>query len=583
MLRAVFFLLEDQKKKYIFSSVALILILFYDLVPAFVVGRIVDFFTVYKPGNSLTPLYFYAIFLASTLALVSQMRLSLKKGLTNIQSETAYTTRVKGFERLLDFSLKWHDAENTGNKVQKIQQGTESMRFLQRLLSNEIFPQFTAIIGVLVAFSFLNYLFFAFGLVYLALFIAVQIIFYKQLLKVNYDYNTALEKASGTYYEGLSNVLTIKTLGVKDDFKKNISGQEERSRDFALKRTAINNKKWKTFQIINALAMGSILILAGQGFVNGIISIGSLFVIYTYFQKLSGAMGDSTEVIDNLISCKVSIAMMMPIFEDELSFKQGIAHFPKDWRELSIYKGFFSYIKNEKMQSSDSGLNDLNIQVAKHEKVGVVGKSGSGKSTFAKILLGLYGLENGEYKIGNIDFYSVKHSQITDNIALVLQDSEMFNLSLKDNITLMRKFDSKLFEQAIEISSLLELIEKLPDGIDTLIGEKGYRLSGGERQRIGIARAIYKDPQILILDEATSSLDSKTETSILRSFEQKLQKKTIISIAHRISTLKNVDRIVVFDRGTIVEEGTFSGLSKDSNSKFHEIYQSQQMNDKVSK
>jgi ABC-type multidrug transport system fused ATPase/permease subunit len=111
----------------------------------------------------------------------------------------------------------------------------------------------------------------------------------------------------------------------------------------------------------------------------------------------------------------------------------------------------------------------------------------------------------------------------------------------------------------------------LPDGVDTLIGEKGYRLSGGERQRIGIARAIYKDPQILVLDEATSSLDSKTETLIQQGLEEGLKKKTVISIAHRVSTLKNVDRIVVFDEGKIVEEGTFEELSKDSNAKFYEI------------
>ena len=132
----------------------------------------------------------------------------------------------------------------------------------------------------------------------------------------------------------------------------------------------------------------------------------------------------------------------------------------------------------------------------------------------------------------------------------------------------MRPFDTDLFEKAISIAQLKPVIEKLPDGIETLIGEKGYRLSGGERQRIGIARAIYKDPQILILDEATSSLDSNTEALIQKAFEEILKKKTVISIAHRVSTLKNVDRIFVFDNGQIVETGLFQELSQDKGSKF---------------
>jgi ABC-type multidrug transport system fused ATPase/permease subunit len=273
---------------------------------------------------------------------------------------------------------------------------------------------------------------------------------------------------------------------------------------------------------------------------------------------------------------------MMPIFRDELSSHQGTQNFPEGWQNFFIRNGFFRYQIDGK-EARDSGLTDLTIEIKRHEKIGVVGKSGSGKSTFAKMLLGLYDLEKGEYKFGDKNFHSIRHSEVTNKMALVLQDSEMFNLSLKDNITLMRKFDQKLFDQALEISALNDLVEKLPEGVDALIGEKGYRLSGGERQRIGIARAIYKDPEILILDEATSSLDSRTESSILKAFEDKLAKKTIVSIAHRVSTLKNSDRIVVFDQGSIVEEGKFKDLSKNENSKFFEIYHSQQVNAKVIK
>jgi ABC-type multidrug transport system fused ATPase/permease subunit len=216
-------------------------------------------------------------------------------------------------------------------------------------------------------------------------------------------------------------------------------------------------------------------------------------------------------------------------------------------------------------------LRTSNFTINKFEKIGIVGHSGSGKSTLAKILLGLYELEDGKFKIDDVNFYDIKHSEITHNIAIVLQDSEMFNLSLKENITLLKEND-ELLRLAIKVAQLEELITKLPEGMHTLIGEKGYRLSGGERQRIGIARAIFKNPQLLVLDEATSSLDSKTEELIQEGLEKELQKKTMIIIAHRLSTLKHVDRIYVFDNGRIAEEGKYDELITDPSSKFYQLH-----------
>jgi len=311
----------------------------------------------------------------------------------------------------------------------------------------------------------------------------------------------------------------------------------------------------------------------------GIISIGSIFVVYGYFQRIRDAVSQLSDVTDDLVQSKVSISRMMPIFWDVSTTKQGHLDFPREWNSIELDDAVFKYphknIENGQEVIREAGIKDLTVTIKKNQKVGIVGRSGSGKSTFAKILLGLYELNGGKLKIGNTDFYNIKHSEVTDNIALVLQDSEMFNLSLKENITLMRKFDEVLFEKAISISQLQDVIQKLPSGIDTLIGEKGYRLSGGERQRIGIARAIYKDPQVLVFDEATSSLDSKTESLIQKALEENLTKKTVISIAHRISTLKNADKIMVFENGTVIEEGSFRGLSENPGSKFREIYEHQ--------
>jgi ABC-type bacteriocin/lantibiotic exporter with double-glycine peptidase domain len=332
----------------------------------------------------------------------------------------------------------------------------------------------------------------------------------------------------------------------------------------------IGINKWKIFQIINAAFVGIVLLFVGHGFIQGIISLGSIFILSNYFSKLQGAIGSSTNILDQLIYYKSAISRMIPIYWEKVTAKHGIKSFPSAWDQITLDHAKFDYHNEERV---DSALDDVSLNIQKLSKVSVVGKSGSGKSTLAKIFLGLYELDSGNYLIGPTNFYDLNHEEMTKNIALVLQDSEMFNLSLQDNITLMREFDQNLFNNAMNISQLNDLVKSLPNGLNTMIGEKGYRLSGGERQRIGIARAIYKDPQILVLDEATSSLDSKTESLILQAMETELTKKTLVMIVHRVTTLKNVDKIYVFDHGKIVEEGTYKGLSADPKSKFFELSQ----------
>jgi len=581
LVKAFYFLLDKKRKGYLFYTFILIVVLFYDLVPTYIIAQIVDFFSNYSEGQSLNKFYTLTLILSISWGIVSLIRLSVKKRLGVIRTDTIYSTRTKGFEKLLDHSLVWHDKENTGNKVQKIQNGVENTKQLQNLLSGELFGYATTIFGVLSAFILIRPALFFYSLAYIIIFLIVQLSFYNKMVEMNNINNIIKEKASGSYYEGLGNILTIKTMGAKDDFKKNINSKEEDARNHTVEIIKIGNNKWKSFQIINAISLGVILYITGQSFVTGAISLGSIFIIYNYFSKLNGSISQSTNLFEDLVKIRSAIARMMPIFWENTKTNNGTLNFPSDWKKIQLINASFKYpqAKNPEDVATtqrDSGIKDICFEINKFQKIGLVGKSGSGKSTFVKLLLGLYGLNSGSYKIGEKNFYEINHDEITKNIALVLQDSEMFNLTLKENITLMRNYDEKLFIRAISIAQLDSVIEKLPNGIETLIGEKGYRLSGGERQRIGIARAIYKNPQIIILDEATSSLDNNTELLIQKAFEGDLKDKTIISIAHRISTLNNVDRIYVFENGQIVEHGTFSSLSQNQNSKFYEVYKGQE-------
>ncbi len=581
LLKSYWYFSEGKRKGLLFWTTLLFLVQFYPLIPPLIMGKVVDFFVSYKVGQSLNPFFTLVVGFGLLNALVAFFRLFSKNKVSQLSIDICYLAKVKGFEKLLDFSLKWHDKEGSGNKAQRIQTGNRSLKEgLGNTMQNNVFPAAASFIGVTLAFLVLKPIFVIFLLFYFAIWLFIQISYYKTMQRINIEKYKALEQASGSYYEGLSNVLTIKTLGAQRTFKKNIIDKEFVSKQFDSKLTFLGIQKWQVFQIFNSVATVLFLLLIGEGVLEKTITVGSILVFYTYMQNLIKNAGDSMSTFNDLVDIKSGISRMMPIYWEEEVEKEGKQRFPAEWNELSISNGSFDY-KNiassnpEDIKDQKIALSNLNFKAEKNQKLGIVGKSGSGKSTFAKLLMGLYSFDQGEYKIGKTNFYDIKHSEITKYMSLVLQDSEMFNLSLKENITLLKNIDNKLFNTAIKIAQLEELIDKLPNGLETMIGEKGYRLSGGERQRVGLARAICKNPQILILDEATSSLDSKTESLVQEGLEKELQSKTMIIIAHRISTLKNVDKIFVFEKGEIVEEGSYDKLLKNSKSKFNEIYRRQ--------
>jgi ATP-binding cassette subfamily B protein len=233
-----------------------------------------------------------------------------------------------------------------------------------------------------------------------------------------------------------------------------------------------------------------------------------------------------------------------------------------DARDLSIYKGQISFDHVEFQYKDTAPLfQKKSITIEAGQKVGLVGYSGSGKSTFVNLILRLFDVTDGSIKIDDHDIRDLTQDSLRRNIAMIPQDPTLFHRSLMDNIRYGRieATDEEVIEAAKKAHAH-EFISKLPQGYDSPVGERGVKLSGGQRQRIAIARAILKNAPILILDEATSQLDSVTESDIQDSLWDLMQNKTTIVVAHRLSTLLHMDRIMVFDQGKIVEDGTHKEL-----------------------
>lgn len=250
-----------------------------------------------------------------------------------------------------------------------------------------------------------------------------------------------------------------------------------------------------------------------------------------------------------------------------------------DSQEFNIQKGAI-FFKNVSFAYADgkSILNGLNLAIKPGEKIGLIGHSGAGKSTLIFLLLKNFKLINGDILIDNNSINRINSDSLRSQISLIPQDIMLFHRSIGENIAYAKENASGAeIQHAAKLANIHDFIELLPAKYDTLVGERGIKLSGGQRQRIAIARAILKNAPILILDEATSSLDSITEQEIQKSINLilKQSKATVIAIAHRLSTIRHMDRIVVMDRGRIIEEGTFVELMSNQEGVFKKLWDSQ--------
>ncbi len=559
VVRSIWHFLGRNRPKYIFFNSVLFLVLFYELVPPFVVGKIVDFFSHYHAGDALAPFYFYAVFLGVSHIVISVIRLTSKINLTRIAIAAKALARTEGFERLMNFSLPWHAKENSGNKMQRIFTGSDTFTEWTALVQNSIFPAATNFIGVLGFFLFLSPIFTLFMLAYLAVFFTIERIFNRKLRALSNRLNQIREKSSGKYIEGTGNILAIKALGAEKDMNVRMTGSEEDFKNIQIATANTGTRKWYYFQTVNGISTCVFLLLVGHQFLIKQISVGDILVFFTYFRTLRESASNMTDISGKAIQLRSDLLRMMPIFHEKMSVATGTEKFPETWNDISIRDGHFKY------PSGQAGMQGLNFMIRRGEKVGIVGPSGGGKSTLVKVLLGLYELEKGDFKIGDKDYYAISHEEVMKNISIVLQETELFNLSFAENITLGREVDPALLQTAIETARLQDVINRLPEGISTFVGERGYAISGGERQRIGIARAICKDAPVMLFDEATSALDSKTEKEIMDGLLEKSGKgKTFIFIAHRTSTLKDMDRVIMLEKGGVRKEGSYAQLFETS-------------------
>lgn len=314
------------------------------------------------------------------------------------------------------------------------------------------------------------------------------------------------------------------------------------------------------------LGYGTQLIISNQMTAGSFASfVTSLLLLYKPIKTLGGTL-------TGLQSVFVAMGRVFELFdyETEIKEKENAVVLTSINNNITFEHVDFEYVKGNKI------LCDFNLEVKKNETLAIVGNSGGGKSTLVNLLPRFYDVTNGAIKIDGVDIRDFTLESLRKNIAFVFQDNFLFSGTIRENI-LMGKFDANEEElnNAINYAHLEEMLEELPNGLETILGERGMTLSGGQRQRVAIARAMIKDAPIIVLDEATSALDNKSEAIVQKALDNLIKNKTVFVIAHRLSTIKNANRIAVINEGKLVELGSHDELLNIPNGQYKFLYEMQ--------
>lgn len=367
-------------------------------------------------------------------------------------------------------------------------------------------------------------------------------------------------KASGQVVDALSNHLSVRIYNARDRENHNLRSQQQqivnRWRDSWRFNLTTNIVKGQSAVLACCLALGLVIWLFSQGQ----IGLGGVVLFVAYFTDASSSLWTIAWALDSYYRQFGTIQNALDGLtgEDARQGEQADAK-PPTKASLKLDEVSFAYPD----QPDEIVLDKLSLDVPAGTKVGIVGHSGAGKSTLVGLFLGFYEPTGGKILINGIDIASKDPSFARSVCSFVPQDTSLFNRTVRENIMYARQDASeKELTQALKQAKAYNFVMKLPNGVDTLVGERGIKLSGGQRQRIAIARAILKDSPILLLDEATSALDSVSEHAIQEALHKLMQRRTAIVIAHRLSTLKHLDKIIVLEAGKIIEQGSHDELIK---------------------
>ncbi|MBE9564759.1 MAG: ABC transporter ATP-binding protein [Proteobacteria bacterium] len=527
-------------------------------------GAIVNFLSAVFPASWVTPVSIIAIvmLLSMMLRMVALLLAVLQtREFTKIAKDVTYRIRLGLLQHLQKVSMAEYEAVGSGSITSHLVTDVTAIdEFLGAGLSKFIVALLT-VIGVAAVLLWMHWQLALFILLMNPVVIYFTMVMGKRVKKLKASENVSFELFQQALIETLDGIQQIRASNREGHYLQRVVTRAEQLKNnmiaFGWKSDAANRLSFFIFLMGFEFFRGlSMVVVLFSG-----LSIGEMFAVYAYLWFM---MGPVQEILGIQYSYYGANAALERI--NKLLAMQREPQYPHEKNPfenkhtvgLSVQDIHFSY--GEGLQV----LDGVSLSIAEGEKVALVGASGGGKSTLVQIILGLYPADSGELYFDGVNLKEVGLDVVRENIATVLQHPAMFNDTIRQNLCLGREIDDDVIWQALAIAQMSDVVEQMPEQLNSIIGRSGIRLSGGQRQRLAIARMILADPKVVILDEATSSLDTETEALLHEAMHAFLQNRTTLIIAHRLSAVKQADRVLVFDAGKIIDEGNHQELiSKD--------------------
>lgn len=556
---------HDYRKKIWLAVVCSIFNKLFDLAPPVLIGFAVD--VVVKQQDSIIASWgikdiFWQFLILAFLTVViwvleSVFEYALESLWRNLAQSIQHDLRLDAYKHLQDLELAYFEERSTGGLMSIL---SDDINQLERFLdvgANDLLQTATTIVVLGGAFFIL-----APNVAWMTMlpipFILWGTFAYQDLLEPRYaDVREKLSFLNSRLSNNLSGITTIKSFTAEEYESKRLATESQAYRRSNGKAIKLSAAYVPLIRMLILIGFTALLVFGGISAVNGNLSVGTYSVLVFLTQRLLWPLTRLGNTFDLYQRAMASTNRVMNLLDTPITIHPGDIALPVEnvRGEIKFNNVTFAYKDRQPV------IKNLSLEVPAGKTIAIVGSTGSGKSTLVKLLLRFYEITSGAINVDNINLQNINLQDLRRCIGLVSQDVFLFHGTVAENIA-YGTFDAndKEIMAAAKIAEAHEFIMQLPQGYQTIVGERGQKLSGGQRQRIAIARAVLKNPPILILDEATSAVDNETEAAIARSLERITVDRTTIAIAHRLSTIRNSDCIYVVEYGEIVESGTHEEL-----------------------
>ena len=564
---------SDLRKRVSLALVCLILAKVASVYTPLILGRSVDSLTELSSGVNLLMLIPIALIISYGVARIASSTFEgMRDALFSKVSQHAIReVTLTIFKHLHSLSLQFHLNRQTGALSKFIDRGTKGIDFLLRYVIFNVVPTFIEIILVtIILLNLYGYFYALITIITITIYVILTFIITQWRVQFRRDMNSADNSVSTKMIDSLLNFETVKYF--------NNENHEFNRLDVSLKKYELAaNKSRHSLSLLNIaqiiVIMSGItimLVMTAFGIRSNDISIGGFVVINAYMLQLYQPLNFLGSVYREIQQSLVDMENMFNLLDEKSKVKDSLKQLKINSKtEIKFSNISFGYDERRTV------IKDISFEVPNGKKVAIVGPTGAGKSTISRLLFRFYDPTNGSIYINDENINSISQHSLRKIIGVVPQDTVLFNDTIHYNISYG---DPKASEDdiinAAKNADIHNFVISLPDGYETIVGERGLKLSGGEKQRVAIARTFLKNPKILFFDEATSALDSTTEKEIQKNLENISKDKTTLIIAHRLSTAAYADNIIVLDKGSIIEQGSHNYLL-DLKGKYFEMWEKQ--------